>query len=94
MSRPSVQVITPAALDSILNGAVEGFGFRIRCTNARRLAIMLRARISEHQKSHPEAFKSLSIQASRSPLEVYIINREAAHAYRKTSASTDGEAPD
>jgi hypothetical protein len=77
-------------LDSILEAASTSYGFRIRTTNAYQLSIALRGRISQARRTvHPEAFRALTIISSKSPLELYIVNKEQADAFRRSH----GQAP-
>lgn len=62
--------------DELLQRASEGPGLAVQTNNARRLMIMLRHRISAARKIHPAAYSSLSIITSKSPYEIYILNRE------------------
>lgn len=62
-------------LDKLLEEAQASPGLAVQTSNARRLMIMLRNRIGQVRKIHPAAYAGLSIIASKSPLEFYIVNR-------------------
>jgi hypothetical protein len=68
------------SLDQLLAHAESSFGLAILTDNPHRLHIALQQRIREARKVHPEAFNSLSILSSKSPMEIYIVNRQTAGA--------------
>jgi hypothetical protein len=79
--------MTPAILDQLLEEAQAGFGLIVRTNNARRLLILLRNRIREHRSTHPAMYSGIMLLTSRSPLEIYIVNKEAASAWRNLQTS-------
>lgn len=78
VGRPAFLPDITAQLDQLLEHAAAGPGLAIITTNPHRLNIALRARIREARKVHPEAYASLSILSSKSPKELYLVNRQAA----------------
>ena len=74
-------------LHQLLDLADEGPGLSIHTNNARRLMIDLRHAIKAAQRTHPEAYASLILMTSRSPLEIYIVKRSASPALTNSSPS-------
>lgn len=79
----------PESLDAILTQASTGAGVAVQTTSPQRLRIELQARLTFHRQSHPDAFKNIAILASRSPLELYIVNKEVADAERPPEGAGD-----
>jgi hypothetical protein len=83
-------------LDAILERAASNtsYGFRIRTTNAYQLSIALRGRISAARRElHPKAYAHIMIISSKSPLELYIINKDQADAFRQTNGQAANSDP-
>lgn len=77
-------------LDQLLARADERPGIAIISENVPRLHIAIRSRIRELRKQHPDIYSHLTLITSKSPRELYIVNREKAA--RPPSALPGGEA--